>query len=288
MVAVKLVRDSDCAGGVAREVSVGLIDVVATWSEALHGGGCLASVFSDLVRALGAEVGLIVRSLPGGVFPQVIAASDDSVTDSRTALRTSLAVNLFGSYLSSAQPATVWLASEHADETDATASARLAAWQAARGLREMAVLVLTNCTSARDHIELHFAQPVDAIVLRQIAAVLPTLARAWARRSAGLVSAQLVDRRRVAADRQSLPTGTPLLSVANPAQLSRAEFRICVLLSRGLSVKGLLGELGLSEATVRSHLRSIYAKTGAGSLADLVFRLMDGREDPNPALLRRA
>jgi len=266
-----------------------LIEVIASWSEVLHGGGSLPTAFSELVHVLGAEAGAIVRRVPGGAFARVIALCDDKGERAGRPLRGSLATNLFGSYLEGAKPATVWLASEHADESDATAPAQLVAWQSARGCREMAVLVLTNGPAAHDHIELHFAQALDPAGMARIAAVLPTLVRTWNRRSAGLVSMQLADKQAVRESSPSLvASGVPLLSMGNPARLSRAEFRICLLLSRGLSVKGLLAELGLSEATVRSHLRSIYAKTGARSLAELVFRLMESRVDEASPSLRSA
>ncbi len=109
--------------------------------------------------------------------------------------------------------------------------------------------------------------------------ILPSVARIWARRQVGLVTAQVAEKKRKAEVRASLDGAAPILGIENPAGLSRAEFRVTMLLSRGLSVKGVASELGLSEATVRSHLRNIYAKTGTGSLAQLVFRLLDRAAD---------
>ncbi len=62
--------------------------------------------------------------------------------------------------------------------------------------------------------------------------------------------------------------------MSNPANLSRAEFRVCLLLSHGLSVKGVTDELRLSEATVRSHLRSVYSKTETTGHAELLYRIL--------------
>ena len=41
-----------------------------------------------------------------------------------------------------------------------------------------------------------------------------------------------------------------------------------------LSVKAVTDELGLTESTVRSHLRSIYSKTETSGLAELVYRIL--------------
>ncbi len=42
-------------------------------------------------------------------------------------------------------------------------------------------------------------------------------------------------------------------------------------------------ELGLSESTVRSHLRSIYSKTEASGLPELVYRLLSNGTDRREA-----
>jgi DNA-binding NarL/FixJ family response regulator len=67
---------------------------------------------------------------------------------------------------------------------------------------------------------------------------------------------------------------TSILGMDNPAGLSRAEFRVCLLLSRGLSVKAVSEDLNLSENTIRSHLRAIYSKTETASLPELIYLIM--------------
>ena len=113
--------------------------------------------------------------------------------------------------------------------------------------------------------------------------MLPTLVRAWSGRKRGLVTQVQMDERiqraRANAEAQKIKPEEAILGVSNPANLSRAEFRVCLLLSRGLSVKGVTDELGLSEATVRSHLRSIYAKTDTSGLPELVYRLLSGGQE---------
>lgn len=64
------------------------------------------------------------------------------------------------------------------------------------------------------------------------------------------------------------------LSHRNPAKLSRSEYRVCLLLSRGLSLKAVRQELGISNSTLRTHLRNIYAKSGVSSLAELTYHLL--------------
>jgi DNA-binding CsgD family transcriptional regulator len=60
----------------------------------------------------------------------------------------------------------------------------------------------------------------------------------------------------------------------NPAKLSRAEYRVCILLAKGLSNERLLAELDVSYSTLRTHLRSIYAKTETSSRSELLYHLI--------------
>lgn len=264
--------------------TAGLIESVAGWSEALHGNAALDDAFACLVRGMGAEAGAIVRTHPGRPFPQIVALHDEKAGDGVSRpLRGSFAAALFGAYLESAMPATVWLASQHADESDTVADAGLLVWQSARRFREMAVLTLTSDPSFHDHIELHFRERLPESTVAMLNVILPSVARIWARRKVGLVTAKVAERSRSCEGRAPLTGRGPILGAGNPADLSRAEFRVSVLLSRGLSVKGVSTELGLSEATVRSHLRSIYSKTGTRGLAQLVFLLLErpaGFEEP--------
>jgi len=74
-----------------------------------------------------------------------------------------------------------------------------------------------------------------------------------------------------------------ILHHENPAGLTRCEWKVCDLASRGLSVKSIAGELGVTGNTVRTHLRSIYAKTEVASYYELVMTLMAKRGDAGRA-----
>ncbi|MCV2867993.1 helix-turn-helix transcriptional regulator [Defluviimonas sp. WL0002] len=266
-----------------------MIEVVASWSEGLHGNASLDVAFAALVRGLGAEAGAIVRTYPGRPFPQIVALHDERAGDpAARPLRGSHATNLFGAHLQTARPASIWLATEHSDESDPVAGVGLHVWQVARHMREMAVLILTSDPSFRDHIELHFHDRLDDDAQALLDMLLPSIVRIWTGRKVGLVTAQVVEKKIKDAPKAPNAVHGKILDVSNPAGLSRAEFRVCVMLSRGLSVKGVTGELGLSDATVRSHLRSIYSKTVTRSLAELVFRLLDQGDQKANVTLRRA
>ena len=51
------------------------------------------------------------------------------------------------------------------------------------------------------------------------------------------------------------------------------ERRVTELVAQGLSTKEIAGRLQVTAYTVQDHLKSIFAKSGAGSRGDLVARL---------------
>ena len=52
--------------------------------------------------------------------------------------------------------------------------------------------------------------------------------------------------------------------------LTPAEAQVASLLATGLDIAGLTVRLHISQATVRSHLKSIFAKTETGQQSQLV------------------
>lgn len=258
----------------------GLVEAVSAWCEAMRGDIGLDAALAQLAGALGAEAGLILRTRIGDGQQSRIALFDRKAAASAFPLRAAYADHVFGHYIERARTATVWTQSG-CDPVDVEL---LADFQAARGLGEFCVLVLSGGPQWRDHMELHFPGRVGPEGFAILAAVVPMLVRNWASRQVGLASKSIQPG--PMQDRAPAPRRAGLLDPTNPARLSRAEFRVCLLLARGLSVRGVCAELGLAEPTVRTHMRSIYAKTETASLAELVYLLMaDRRRDPPGALL---
>jgi len=255
------------------EARSSLIDAIADWCDALHRDLPLKEAFARLVHSLGAEAGMIVRTRLNDFHPVRILIHDDRATSTHP-LTASFADDFFGPHLVRPRSATVWLGSAHADERSAKEAVTLPEWQVTRRMKEFAVLVLSGGPDTRDHIELHFREMLSPDILESLAAVLPTIARTWATRSVGVITRQAISERLPLDVQKPAYMMKPMLGVSNPARFSRGEFRVCMLLSRGLSVVGVSKELGIAEATVRSHLRSIYAKTDTANLAELVFQLV--------------
>ena len=254
-----------------------VIDAIADWCDALHGDLSLDDAFAALATGLGAEAGMLVRTHLNDFRPIRIAVWDKLAERGSSPLKVSFADGHFGRHLARPRTASVWLASMH--EEDGDADPALDIWQSRRGMVDFAVLVLSSGPTTRDHIELHFTEQVSVAMQSALSVVVPTMARTWASRQVGLVTRTVVNHRIAREAGPVQPAQKMLLGPSNPAKLSRAEFRVCLLLSRGLSALGVAEELAVSEATVRSHLRSIYAKTETSGLAELVFNLLRSRPD---------
>lgn len=237
-------------------VASGLVDGVANWCEALAGGVSLQAALRQLLRAVNAEAGMLVRTHRSDVRSVGITTHDARSHSVERPLRLSYADSFFGPPMRMPRTSSIWVGSAHANDADADCDPALKEWQKSRGMKEFVVLVLSGGPATRDHIELHFSQYLTPDVLGMLKALLPTLARTWAARQVGLVTRTVVNHRN--SGRPVLPETPyrPILGATNPARLSRAEFRVCLLLSRGLSVAGISEELQLSDATIRTHLRN--------------------------------
>lgn len=270
----RLLGDRDKGGLYLQEVGSRMVSTISKWCDALNGSASLRDALIELSTGLGAEASVIVRTKLSDQNPVSIASCDLSTDAVKLyPLRRSYADSYFGEPILSARAATIWLATSHED--DATGDPVLTEWQTARRMSEFVVLVLASGNSTRDHIELHFRTALSREMETVLKVMLPEMVRSWSNRKSGLVTRAIVNRKINEPAIFRNPARVRILSYENPSQLSRAEFRVCLLLSRGAMIQAVANELVLSEATIRTHLRNIYAKTGSSSLAELVFRLLD-------------
>lgn len=247
-----------------------LIDAVASWCECLQGHQPLVTVLQQLAEGLGAQaVGLARVSRGPGGTARLVAYNVPGLRGPAEKVGRSFAACVLGPYVERPRPASVWFSSLMEEGSDPA----LAVFQKRARLAEAAVIALTVDPRWTDYLEVHFAQRLDAAAMNLLGTVAATLSRTWGHRSPGLFSDAVL----ASQAESKLGFLEPLLSTANPARLSRAEFRVCLLLSRGLNAATLCGELGISPSTLKAHLRSIFAKTETGSLAELLFRLLSPR-----------
>lgn len=250
----------------------------AQWGEALQGQASLPEALTTLRDALGAAFVLVARvSGPGQRGLDIVAADRDDPTG-RRAMPADLCEALLRAQIGRGRAGSVWRYTEVVDRLLVTPGSRLTQWFRTNRIAEVCSVLLSSDRDGTHVINLFFSQLPAAEEIALVEALAPALAASWDRRNPAALP---VARR---AGLAVIP-GTeeePLLGVANPAGLTRAEFRICTLLSEGVAARDLTDALGISESTLRSHLRNIYAKTDTTGQAGLIHRLMKTAPVPGP------
>lgn len=268
------------AGTAAHKTDLRMLDGIAGWCGGLHGSMALNETLGALAAGCGATAGAIARHSRGEHLPRSVAIYDSqSKAEELPTLKRPLTRDAMGYMYSKAKPSTVWFMTDLLDDAAWSGTQILHNWRLAREVAEIVIISLAG-TQNRDFIEFHFTRLLEHSEKLEFEALTPIIVRSWAGRKKGLVAESLMGGRKTSktAPAPKRKWQDPVLSVANPAGLSRAEFRVCLMLSKGLSVKGVVQELGTSEATVRSHLRSIYSKTEAHGMAELLYLILSNEE----------
>ena len=142
-----------------------------------------------------------------------------------------------------------------------------------KGLSEAIVVPLDRSRGHVDHIELHFRHKPAQHDLDLMAILASTLASGWCKRTPGSISSNLEKGRNHHLREVSENKYVPILGPQNPAGLSRCEFRVCAMLKEGMTVKKVSEALTVCPTTVRSHLSSVFSKTGASNQVELLHLL---------------
>ena len=246
----------------------GTIEAIALWCECLHGKAPLLKALEKLSDSIGADVVALSRvSRDHRGEARVLVFDGQPKTPSTPKLERSFARSVLGVYFDKAKPGTTWFKSM----VDGALDPALSSFHSRRRLHDLAIIPLSSGDKTLDFIEFHFSgrnKPFHQALMNMMA---DTLTRTWRNRAAGLFTDSLL---RVQSARKIMQPGVPILSMDNPARLSRAEYRVCLLLSHGKTAARILDELGIGESTLRTHLRNVYAKTGTRNQSELVYQLL--------------
>lgn len=256
---------------------VDLVDAIATWCQCLQGQRTIRSGLEAIAQGFGADAVSLVKAGPQGaggvkaitVQPYLRGAELDR----------GLSDLILGGYLPKARVGSVWFGSMAAEDSYGV----LNSIRRQTGLAETVVIVLNHEAKWVHLLEISFAHRLDAGKAAMLNSLAATLAETWTHRAPGLFSEALLERRPA---RENLAFAAPILSDDNPARLSRAEFRVCLLLSNGLSKDAVREELKITASTLRSHLRQICAKTECASVNELTHRLLVSTQRPGLAAQR--
>ena len=253
----------------------GSLNVAVHWTEALHGRCALHEALHEVVRAFDVEVARLVR-LRFEPDEQIEIAEADRSAQRRPLVKIEACATsaILADRAPSAKVGSLWFLSDVWDGGDADRNAPLARALARRQVNEVIVLVLECCGTETDVLELYFSRKLGPDSRAQIQAVARPMCDAWIRRRPNIVDFAIAAQRRESAGSAVGGAVRSILGPSNPAELSRAEYRVCALLSVGLTARRISEKLGITEATVRSHLRNIYAKTSTSGQCELLHRIL--------------
>lgn len=246
------------------------LEAVAAWVRAAHGATALPVALRKLGEVFDAPVVRLCRLRHADpARPQYVVSHDATANLSEAGAPASCAAAVLGPYLGTAREGSIW----PADTQEFHDLPRLQTALRARRLGATVVVPICQGPRVSDYLEMHFAHPLSGPETDEIEALAAILSEAWKDRAPGilLTTVERDTRRGPAAAR---PDTADPLAMANPYRLSRAEYRVCLLLRQGLTRDGLQGALAISRSTLNTHLQNIYAKTGVPSQADLVHLLM--------------
>lgn len=254
-----------------RAGEIGMIGAIAQWCECLQGNAPLRQAIEMLARSAGVEAIALTRAARANDGELNSLFFDYAPAAHRAhPLERSFAKGVLGPYFRQPRPGSVWFKTLTGIEPDP----RLESFHRARHLTELAVIPLSLEEKSTMFLEMHFSVHRGEGQHATINMCAPTLADTWSRRKPGLMTELILKRNR---PNPTPIVDAPILSADNPAGLSRAEFRVCLMLSKGLSTKAVRAQQGISESTLRTHLRSIYAKTETSSQAELLYLLLSAR-----------
>lgn len=258
----------------------GVIGAVAQWCDCLNGKAPLLKGLQALGASAGIEALALVRYAKGDVGIGQCIVWDRARADVRGGrLNRGFARALLGPVMEASRAGSIWFRSmvdEHSHE--------LSEFHALRSMRELAVVPLETSERCIDTLELHFAERPRNQTHLLLNSLAPVVSATWRGRTKGLFTESLLQR---SGHRAEAETRAHILSPENPARLSRSEYRVGLMLSRGLAVEEVKAALSIQESTLRTHLSSIYAKTRVTGLSELVF-LLASRGDTGPTEVRRA
>jgi len=260
---------------VSSGAQTGYFDIMAEWVETLHGQGKLTNSLESLVKTLRADAALLQRSQVGRLSMKNVATADRLAQKVLSTRRRSFVQDILGDDLLSMKRGSTLSLSEAIQDgmIDRDTLTNLRTQLSAHNVRDIVITRLSADQNTSDFLEVHFGGEVSEADRNLLSILAPTLAKTWASRLPGTVEKEIARCQIRSIHSTPDPSQVSILDVSNPLELSRCEYRICMLVKEGMLVKTIAKTLAVQDSTVRAHLRSIYLKTGTSCHVELLHRL---------------
>lgn len=247
------------------------LKTVMEWTRALSGNAPIPVVLNQLMHFANADAALIARTSKKELKLKHLArcyVHEGKIWPSQPQTKVEV---VLGDSILSARAGSIWRLSEMILSCNESISQNRE--NTLKEFSEIIVIPLESSKKQLDHLELQYRHAPSRDDLDFLSFLASTLAFGWSKRTPGVVSSQS-DQTRSRRRREIREMGmVPILDARNPAALSRSEFRICAMMKEGMTVKTISESLSVCQTTVRSHLSSIFSKTGASSQIELLHLL---------------
>jgi DNA-binding CsgD family transcriptional regulator len=255
-------------GAGVRATIEGSLRIVADFTRAMERDGRIEPALEDLAGLMGADAAIVTRLGSSGAR-RLSAWERDAGKMFTPRNRPPLASDLIALAGPSLRSGSVLVLSDILDPEqlrDLAGRRHLETWS----IGDVVFVMLSNVRGAADVLELQFSSRFGMHNMALLNSIGQMLASLWRDRVATVKSIGVV-----ATAQKRRPEAVDILSVDNPIRLSRAEYRVCQLVRAGHRAGEIADELDLQECTVRSHLRSIYAKANVSGQVGLMYLLSD-------------
>lgn len=237
------------------------------WQKSIGSREDMESAFEELRDLVNARSVLHVRQSRGSRESYSAARGEPSAGKLFSRPSRSFARAVLGENLHSARAGQVWFVSQTKISAETLAEMQAAA------IADVAIIPLENRPACSDFLEIVFSATVPDHDRTLLEMLCPAIAEGWQVRNPGSVSAMMAGRPSRVAQARAASADKPILDMDNPAGLTRSEFQVCVLIHEGRLPEDIAKTLKVKKSTLRSHMRSIYNKTGVSGQVELVHRL---------------
>lgn len=244
----------------------GSVNVAVKWSRAIGSGKEFDAVLADFQNLVGAETVQVVRQFRNFDRTRIIARRSKSAGKLFGQAPRSYASHLLGALLHKSNLGSLFLMTEMRADHEPRAGLDPSE------VREVGVISLCTELEFSDFLEFIFDGPLLNHNRQLLEMLGESLSQSWRTRAPGTVAARLARNPFPAAHESEKKCGN-ILGSDNPTNLTRSEYRVCMLIQEGHLPNEIADILQVSKSTFSSHLRAIYSKTNASGHVELVHLL---------------
>lgn len=246
------------------------VETILEFVKWTQGQKALDPALNALNNLLGAEAICFARRDFSKSGLRTVGTIDRNTDPRKPRFDTPFAFDVLGNDLDKLKAGVAFLLSD----VDAQRDPTLERWMHVRDVRDVAVFCVGSQSGVRDILEIHFRRKLPNGWITEADKISKSLAEIFAGSRPGLVEQYLVVKSDCRPDLDDEKENALILAPDNAAGLTRSEWRLCILIANGLSRDGAAHEMGVTDNTIRTHLRHIYGKTGCKSFHDLARRLV--------------